>query len=312
MSDQPGAIPLGLAQQQAARSIDPAQLEVMGKQAAALYDRCGTDLSEAVAEVTKEARLAPEQVKRVCEFANTAAYLIEFEKGGEVRNVTFSGGPANPGKVLRDLNDGSAPAINQVKEAHYEPPTAHYKTAGANDHLLAELFGAQPALEKCASASSPAHSSRADPMEEVYDLRVQLQGVKEHLRSKYASSGVLYEDVRSDLCKEAVAVVEHSSSSVGDVARALTPFSPNPFLLKIAMMEIGKHLRERGHSQAALGTSLTKIAQAGIVPNPDHPLIGTFHVFTKVAAEHWKLEEALKILDEQLHSVNTQLGEMTR
>ena len=227
MSDQPGAIPLGLAQQQAARHIDPAQLEMMGKKAASIYDQNGTDLSEAVAEVTKEARLAPEQVKRVCEFANTSAYLNAFEKGGEVRNVTFSGGPADPGKVLRDLNDGSAPAIHQVKEAGYQPPTGHYKTAGLDDSLLAGMFGVDGGLEKTAEAISPPdHNFRANSIDEVYDLKVKLAGARDHLHSQYASSGVLYNDVRGDLCKEAEQVVA-GGSSLGDVASVLAHFSPN-------------------------------------------------------------------------------------
>jgi hypothetical protein len=311
MSDQPGAIPLGLAQQQAARQIDPEQLELMGKKAASLYGQCGTDLSEAVVEVTKEARLAPEQVKRVCEFANTSAYLNEFEKGGEVRNVTFSGGPADPGKVLRDLNDGAHPAVNHVKEAGYEPPTGHYKIAGANDHLLAGMFGVSSDLEKVAEVLSPPdHNARYEQVDEVYDLRVKLAGARDHLRSKCISSGVLFNDVRGDLCKEAEQVVA-GGSSLGDVARALAPFSPNLFLLKTAMTEIGQHLSEKGHSTTDLGSSLTKTAGRS-VPNPKHPLITTFTTFTKVATEHRKLETAVGLIDEQLEAVNARLKELTR
>ena len=138
MSDQPGAIPLGLEQQKAARPIDPEQLDAMGKKAAAHFSECGGTLNDAVIAVVKEAMLSPEQTKRVCEFANTAAYLSEFEKAGEVRNITFDGGPANPSVILKELNDGSVPAVHQVKEAAYEPPKGHYKTAGASDSLLAE------------------------------------------------------------------------------------------------------------------------------------------------------------------------------
>jgi len=307
MSDQPGAIPLGLAQQQAARQIDPEQLEMMGKKAACLYDQRGTDLSEAVVEVTKEARLAPEQVKRVCEFANTAAYLNEFEKGGEVRNVTFSGGPADPGKVLRELNDGSHPAVNHVKEAGYEPPTGHYKTASA-DHLLAQALGVTEGFEKTAEACAN-HMVRANQIDEVYDLKVKLGGVRDHLRSRYVSSGVLFNDVRGDLCKEAEQVLA-GGFSLGDVARALAPFSPNPFLLKTAMMEIGEHLQTKGHDPSSLGSSLTKTAGKA-VPNPKHPLVTTFTAFTKVAMEHRKLEAAVGLIDEQLGTVNARLKELT-
>jgi hypothetical protein len=284
----------------------------MGKKAAALYTQQGTELSEAVTEVTKEARLAPEQIKRVCEFANTNAYLNEFEKGGEVRNVTFSGGPADPGKVLRDLNDGSHPAVNHVKEAHYQPPTGHYKTAGANDHLLAGMFGISPdGLEKVAEAVSPPdHNMRSNPIDEAYDLKVRLEGVRDDTRSKYASSGIVLNDVRGDLCKEAEQVLA-GGSSLGEMAQALTPFTESPRLLKMAMLEIGKYLRDKGHSQSSLGSSLTKTAEAR-VPNPEHPLVTKFVAFTKIAFQHAKLETAIGIVDRNLAAVNAQIRELAQ
>jgi hypothetical protein len=101
-----------LLQQSAARPKSGEELEVLGKQASALY-RCGScSLNDAVVETTKKAGLSPEQVKRVCEFANTDAYLREFEKKGSThRYISFHGGPANPAEVLKDLNDGGGGTI---------------------------------------------------------------------------------------------------------------------------------------------------------------------------------------------------------
>lgn len=302
MSD-PGAIPLGLMQQQAARPINPEELETMGKRAAAQY-ACGTPLSDAVVEIVKEARLSPEQVKRVCEFANTNAYLSAFEKAGSVRNITFEGGPADPGKVLRDLNDGSAPAINQVESEDYAAPSGTYKTASVNnDHLLAEMFGAG-GMEKAASVD---HSARANATEEVYDLRTQLNGQREHFMSKLSSSDVLLNDVRDDVCSTATQEVLSGSSSLGDIARAWSSYAPSAEFLKEAMVLVGSHLRSRGWSQEKLAGSLTKTAQAGSVPNPQHPLIERFIAFAKVASEHRRLEEAIRVTDEQLEQANNRL-----
>lgn len=303
MSDQPGAMPLGLLQQQAAKPVDPAQLEMMGKRAAAAHTDCGTPLSEAVAETVKEARLAPEQVKRVCEFANNAAYLSEFEKAGEVRNVTFDGGPADPGEVLRSLNDGSAPPPLQ-KTAAYAPPTGHYKTAGASDQLLQEMFGAS--LEKTASVDLN-HSIRANPADEVFDLKTQLEGARDHLMSKLSSSGVLYEDVQEDLALAVKHEILEKNASMGDIVQIWSRFTPNTFMLKQAMIDVGQKLQSSGLGPKELGKSLQKTASAGNVPNPNHPLVERFIAFTKVAHEHRKLERAVEDLDEQLSSVNSQL-----
>jgi hypothetical protein len=307
MSDQDGALPLGLAQQQAAKNVDPEQLESMGKRAAALYAERHMPLNEAVVEIVKEARLAPEQVKRVCEFANTAAYLFEFEKGGAVRNVTFEGGPANPASVLQDLNDGSSPPPRQVKTSGYQPPKSHYKTAMASDSILAEAFGVRPGLEKVAEVS---HSVRANPGEEIADLRIRLEGIRDDLKSKYASSGVLLLDVRRDLC-DAVRQEVLTGTTLGDIVTAWMPYSDSVEMLKQAMPLIFGHLTAtQTMTREEQQKSLTKTASISRIPNPDHPVIDRFIAFTKISHEHAKLEEALKIVGDQLRDVNQKLGEM--
>jgi hypothetical protein len=78
-------------------------------------------------------------------------------------------------------------------------------------------------------------------------------------------------------------------------------------MLKEAMILIGEHLKGRGMSQEELGSSLTKVAQAGTIPNPDHPLIERFIAFTKIAHEHRKLERSIEVVDEQLAEVSDKL-----
>lgn len=303
MSD-PGAIPLGLAQQAAARPIDPEQLELMGKKAAAMYGG-GRTLSEAVVEVVKEARLAPEQVKRVCEFANTNAYLSAFEKAGAVRNINFDGGPADPGRVLKDLNDGSSPAIHQVSSSDYSDPVGSYKTASADASILAEAFGA--GLEKTAQVHD--HFTRANPADEVNDLRVTIQGARDQLMSKLSSSEILLTDIKSMLSeKVAEAVLE--GMPMGDVLRAWSSYG-NANQIKEAAAFVRDHLRDRrilGKEQFV--ESLTKTASHGVIANPDHPVVDHFILFTKVAFEHKKLEEAVRMLDTHLDETHSALRGM--
>jgi hypothetical protein len=83
--------------------------------------------------------------------------------------VTFEGGPADPSVVLKDLNDGSAPAVHQVKEASYQPPLGHYKTAGTSDSVLAEAFGV--GMEKVADVQ---HTGRFNRGDEAADVRTRL------------------------------------------------------------------------------------------------------------------------------------------
>lgn len=303
MTDQPGAIPLGLEQQKAARPVDPGQLEAMGKRAAAQFAECGTPLSESVVSVVKEAMLSPEQVKRVCEFANTAAYLSEFEKAGEVRNVTFDGGPANPSVVLKDLNDGSAPAIHQVKTAGYEPPTSHYKVTRASDSILAEAFGAS-GMEKVASVD---HTARANASEEIADMRIRLDAVRDDLMSKLSHSGVFLDDVRSDLYG-AVKQELRDGHSLGDVASAWAGYGNTNQIKEAMSLVLGRLQEDRVMGDDQTDASMHKTAGVGSVPNPEHPVVERFLVLTKAASEHRKLEAAIDIIDEQRGEVDRKLG----
>lgn len=305
MSNQPGAIPLGLEQQKMARPIDPEQLESMGKRAAARFADEGTPLNEAVVSTVKEAMLSPEQVKRVCEFANTAAYLSEFEKAGEVRNVTFDGGPANPSVVLKDLNDGSAPAIHQVKTAEYEPPTGHYKVAGANDSILAEAFGASASMKKVASVD---HTARADASEEIADVRIRLDAVRDDLMSKLSHSEVFLDDVKDDLYS-AVKQEVMEGASLGDVMTAWSSYGDAGQVKEAMSLHVLERLRDDGIMDSAqIGQSICKTAEAGVVPNPDHPVVERFMVITKAASAHRKLATAIDIVNEQRDEVNARLG----
>lgn len=295
MSDQPGAVALALTQQKLARPIDPEQLELFGKRAAALYGAQGTSLTDAVVETVKEARLAPEQIKRVCEFANTTAFLNAFEKAGEVRNITFDKGPANPGDVIRSLNDGSSPAINHLDD--YRSPVGSYKTAASvNDAVFAEAFIAPHGMEKAASAATSA-GSHANPLDDIDDLRICLESTRDHFMSKLSSARIVLDDVCGDL-RAAVQSEKNAGTPSASIIDAWSHYAPNVSFLKEAM-------------DAALeGDSAEPVKTAhvgGKIPNPTHPVVERFVALTKVAAETRKLEQAVGIVDEQLREVHATL-----
>jgi hypothetical protein len=306
MSDAPGALPLGLSLQRAAKSVDPEQLELMGKKAAALYGEGKRSLSEAVVDTVKQACLSPEQVKRVCEFANTNAYLSEFEKSGEMRNVTFTGGPADPGYVLKDLNDGGNPALNNISNDDYQAPALSYKTASLGMDKVAEAFGFHADDTKTASAVSRTrdHASHINPADDVNDLRMGLERAKEDASSKLASARIFYDSLAKDLCDAVTQAVE-TGTDLGDIGRAWSGYTEDARLYKEAMSKVSSHLRARGHKGL---TMMAKIA--GVIPNPAHPVIAGYVAFTKAAHACRVLDTAIKVLDEQLLGANKKLHEL--
>ena len=134
MNDLPAST---LFQQAHARSMSGEELEMLGKQAADLYSTAKRPLTEAVIEVVKHAGLAPEQVKRVVEFANTEAYLQEFKKEGSTHKVVeFEGGPANFSDVLKDLNDGGGGTVFDRGASDYgQPPPEPIKLSSNRGRL---------------------------------------------------------------------------------------------------------------------------------------------------------------------------------
>jgi len=124
MNDLPS---ITLLQQQHATPHSGEELEVLGKCAAVRFAEGQYEtLNDAVVSMVKSAGLSPEQVRRVIEFANTKAYLTEFNKeGAEHRYVSFAGGPADPAEVLRTLNSGAGGTVFDRGAADYllEPPS---------------------------------------------------------------------------------------------------------------------------------------------------------------------------------------------
>lgn len=289
MSNDAGSLAVGVMQQGMAKKVDPEQLQVMGKQAAALYTKTGKPLSDSVVEVAKHAQLSPEQVRRVCEFANTAAYLDAFEKSGEVRNVTFEHGPADPSYVLKELNDGSVPALHHTRSHDYDDRPRNYKTAGA-DTALAEAFLAPQGLEKAASVQVDPEA-RTNPIDELYDLHMRLQDVRDQYMSKLSSCEIFLQEVQGDV-HQAVKQARAEGISDGDIQRAWGQYG-SPYMIKAAM-------------PVWAGDKLEKTAGVRIV-NEQHPLIERFVAFTKVAEQHLKLKNLVQVLDEQLSEVNPHL-----
>lgn len=155
MHDMPSVT---LLQQENATPRTGQELEVLGKCAAKKYvDGTCSSLNDAVVETVKQAGLSPEQVRRVIEFANTDAYLVEFNKeGAQSRYVEFHGGPASPAEVLRDLNDGGGGTVFDRGLSDYSLEPTMPKTAALMERNLSVVHDALQAydgLEKAARYS---------------------------------------------------------------------------------------------------------------------------------------------------------------
>lgn len=257
----------------------------------------GTPLSEAVVNAIGHEDLGPEHTRRVCEFANQEAFQREWEKGGSVRNVEFDGGPADPAVVLRELNDGARPEVLRISD-YDEPPE---KTARADRRVEEEIFGKY--------AQSMVHPSEVPSgMGDLHRLRQTAEGAQDHIHSKLSQLEVTKEAVARDL-GDAVTDSVLSGNSLHKIASAWSHFCSSKPLFQEALDVSIERMRQRG---VEVDQEVEKLAgqkeTVGIIPNPEHPVIGKFQAFIKVAEQHRILQRAKGVVAEQMQPINQALG----
>lgn len=265
----------GLFQQLNARPVSGQDLEVFGKRAAAGWQsRQYPTMNDAVVGVVKEARLSPEQVRRVIEFANTSAYLGEFNKeGSQHRVIEFEGGPADPSAILKDLNDGGGGSVFDRGTLDYQQPPSGTKTAAASplaEAGLADLFAV------------PAHAyPYANPFEPAIDLRDKLAAAFEGHTSEISGLEVMYAEL-GDRMYQGVKQAALSGVGLGAVAQAWQTIAPSEGHLKVAFRLLAPRLlrEEVFRTPEEMSASVDKTA-AGI-PDPTHPLMTDFGEFCEV------------------------------
>lgn len=292
-----------------ARSHSGEELEVLGKRAAARW-HAGEykNLSEAVTGTVKQAQLSPEQVKRVCEFANTTAYLNDFKKEGATHHVVdFPGGPANASDILKDLNDGGGGSVFDRGTLDYSSPPSETKTSSEREEgFLEEAFG----VDKTAAALP-----FENPYTEVIELKDKLAGASEHLLGQLSGLEVLYADL-SDRVYHEVKQASLGGVSLGRVLAAWDTVAPSDDYIKVAFELFTPRLLCEGvfHDVETMTASLDKTASTGMV-NPAHPLVVEFgefcDVLTKLAETRASREELgahLEHLENYLKTADSTVG----
>jgi hypothetical protein len=264
---------VGAYQQSHAHPHSGEYLEVLGKKAAADWGNGQhKTLTDSVTETVKQAQLSPEQVKRVVEFANTAAFITEFKKEGTTSSVVdFQGGPADASEILKDLNDGGGGSVLDRGTLDYAIPPGETKTSSAYEETkLASMFGAmEPATE----------IPYENPLGEVIELKDKLAGAEQHLQSQISGLEIMYADL-GDRVYHQVKQAALNGISLGEVMEAWQTVAPSDEYIKVAFTLISPRLLREGvfHRVEDMTASVDKTAGARAV-NPEHPLVVDFGEF---------------------------------
>lgn len=309
-------------QQRDARPVSGEHLEVLGKHAATQWvTGKQASIHAAVVDAVRGEQLSPQQVHRVVEFANQDAYLQEFRKEGSSKVVHFDCGPAVPGEVLQDLNDGGGGSVydrgsmdyrmhpSSVKHAAAERASMD-KTASAPEAAAAEglpKLPRLPALPKAASSQYEPHLwdlfnngkmaavAFAEPLQPLVELRHKLAGARDLLISDLNSLELDYAEVSGQLYHQ-VKQASLDGVALSDVVAAWSAVTEDPLYTKLAFAALTPRLRREGvfNSLDAVGASLMKQASRHPV-NVLHPLVTTYADFVSTLN---KLADARATLEE--------------
>ncbi len=302
-------------QQHDARPVAGEHLEVLGKQAAADWSMGkAASLNDAVVSIVREERLSPEQVRRVVEFTNQAAYLHEFNKMGQAHRVVhFENGPASASQVLQDLNDGGGGTIFDRGTLDYQmPPELGRKEASYRSGVTLEFdktasaesdppVAGLPKLVKVPSLPKIAHSherhedefwalfgnneggkiAMSDPLQPLKEVRDKIAGARDQALSELNGLEVDFQVATGELYEQ-VKQAALGGTSLGEVVAAWHTVCDEPLYAKVAFSRITPKLREAHlfNSLDDIGQSLLKTAGAQqALVDPTHPLVTVYETF---------------------------------
>lgn len=286
--------------------VSPEMLEVMGKQAAAGLTSNGTPLARGIAKIASQnPGMTNEQIKRVCEAANTAVYLDMHEKraGAESSYPQFE--LADPVEVIRTLDRAANPVKTaEVDSSYARPPERKQLFSNSQSmSLLAEMFG----QEKNASAApvDPEFAARqaVRAQQDLEDLRGKIRydieandimlkeasasyydTVKRHLLDGHSFSGVM-------------AAARSTGADTEKIAGVVRPLVTALLAGKVASAD----------SLHAGVLNLEKIAHR--VVNDKHPLVSSFGAVLGFQSEIEKLASSLAEVEGELSKITAVVRE---
>lgn len=287
--------------------VAPETLEVMGKQAASQFLSSGVALNEAIVKLAAGQHLGVDQVKRVCEFANNAAYLGLHDKnktaGAESSYPQFE--LADAGRVVQDLAVAAKPTL---RPAEINPSAADYgrqpvkaKLASATtDNLLADLFNV-----KEAEARADLDFTRSSAINDIVDTKQDLTSLKDTLTSAAAELNALHEEATEDYYKVAKAHLLEGHGFEDVLAAAGWSPETKSKVSSILQPVVARLIKEKVAAPADLTFGLHSLAKvAHRVIDETHPLVAHYREIASIDTEISKIAASLADVDVELDRVN--------
>lgn len=283
-------------------SLSPEELESLGKSAASMFVNEGIPLNRSVVKLASAHHgINAEQIKRICETANTAVYLSRHD---QTKTAGFSYPKfelADPARVIQDLSSDARPTVEgSISSDYCSTPGMKEKTSEMD--LIRNMFG-----EKIASIveTGEVEVTESSAFKEVMDTKRTLDDLRSNLVSsaedcdlclKYASAEY-YKTVRNHLLSGGSFsdVVVSARASIGDSEKVSSVLSPIVAQLLKEKIASPNQLREETRG-------IAKVAHR--VLNPSHPLV-------VLSAEVSNFSDEIDKVAVALHDVDNEIGRVT-
>jgi vacuolar-type H+-ATPase subunit D/Vma8 len=292
-------------------TLSPERMEMMGKEAAQLLVEKKRPLHDSIVKIAgRVPDINSEQVKRVVEFANTAAYLAIHERnktaGAESSYPQFE--LADPQRVLSSLKIQAEPMKTTLHDVSYSAAPEKRKVSTVKrEEALEELFlGEARERVKTAGLSFSYETGALQLMsakEELNALKESLEhsGERFDLMLKEAQ-GEYYDLVKRYLLDEgSFADVMRCAMEVEEeqekIASVMVPVIKQILIEKVATAE-----QLRGEN-----ADIEKVAHR--IVDPTHPLVHVFGAVLSLQGEVEKVAAALEDVDLQIAKVTKAVKE---
>ena len=198
--------------------IQPELLELLGKKAATQFLQDGKPLNETIASLAaSEKGLETEHIRRIVEFANNEVFLSQHRDGADkvvdfpvadagmiIRDLRDGGSPAHDGKTMQSGNKDyfSAPNKSQMEKKDFADPESAMQSLFQQNEREGR-FGQGEQIPKEASARTflgdSNHLRHANPINDIFDLTVNLEATREKLAGQYEMCDLLIKEARENL-----------------------------------------------------------------------------------------------------------------
>lgn len=285
-------------------------LEMMGKEAAVRLFNDGVAMNETIAKLAGSyPDINAEQVKRICEFANTAAYLAEHDKaktaGAESSYPQFD--LADPAHVIHDLSDGARPTrVSPTDVAYGRLPERKSKTSAAAEDALAEMFHVK-------TAEAEPEYTRQSVVNDIFSTKDDLKTLHDHVTSTAENLDLMWKEASEELYEltkrhildggsmaDLVKVARDSGLDSDEAVSALKPVTVRLMKEKVASPE---QLKQQ---------VLDYIKVAHRQMDETHPIVKTFKAVADLDSEIHKVATGLQDIERELGRVNAFIKEQFR